>query len=273
MPVTPGRGAGGRPAVPTAGSGPGWLPGAVADDWSALLADDGKLRCESAAADALPAPAARWLRRAVPTGVAYPPVVELGLHGRIRIGRWRAFTAVQVLAPRTGYIWAAHTRLLGLPVTGFDRWTRGTGEMQHRVLRRLPLVRAAGPDLTRSAAGRLAAELVLWPPAALHPAIGWRQTGADSVLMRVPIADTVHEVTLAIDADGRLSRVSVPRWARKGRGPYGERMFVVDVRQEAAFDGVLVPARIVAGYADEEPFIAQTVDHVSPGHRADAPTG
>ncbi|MGR6999300.1 DUF6544 family protein [Yinghuangia aomiensis] len=137
----------------------------------------GRLRCEPAVLEALPAPAARWLRRVVPTGAVYPSVVEFGLHGRIRIGGWRPFTAVQVLAPNAGYVWAVRTRLLGLPVTGFDRWTRGTGEMRHQVLGRLPLVQAVGPDLTRSALGRLAAESVMWPPAVLDPAIEWRQLG------------------------------------------------------------------------------------------------
>lgn len=265
--------AGAVSSASSARGAPPWLPARVAADWSDLAARDAGPRCEPAVPEALPEPAARWLRRAVPLDAGYPSVVEFGLHGRIRIGRPRPFTAVQVLAPGAGYIWAVRTRLLGLPVTGFDRWTRGTGEMRHRILGRLPLVQASGPDLTRSAAGRLAAESVMWPPAALDPAIEWRQLGTDSVMMRVPVAGTAHEVTLTIGPDGRLLGVRVPRWARRGRGPYRERMFVVDVRHEEAFAGVLIPARIVAGYADEEPFIAQTVDRVTPGLRTEARSG
>lgn len=49
------------------------------------------------------------------------------------------------------------------PVRGFDRLTRDTGEMQHRLFGRLLMVTATVPDVTRSAAGRAASE-VIWVP-------------------------------------------------------------------------------------------------------------
>jgi hypothetical protein len=41
-------------------------------------------------------------------------------------------------------------------VTGHDRLSSGTGEMRWRLLRLIPGMTAAGPDITRSAYGRLA---------------------------------------------------------------------------------------------------------------------
>jgi hypothetical protein len=83
--------------------------------------------------------------------------------GEIKLnGTWRSFRAAQ-LSSRSGYIWAATLRVAGLPVQGYDRFTGTTGEMRWRVLGLFPLVKAAGHDVSRSAAGRLAAEVVLTP--------------------------------------------------------------------------------------------------------------
>jgi hypothetical protein len=55
------------------------------------------------------------------------------MRGHIRLGGWRPFTAQQVLAP-SGFVWAATARVAGLPVTGFDRYSSGTGQMRWRLL-------------------------------------------------------------------------------------------------------------------------------------------
>ena len=67
------------------------------------------------------------------------------MHGQIKLGRWRPFTARQVLAPPDGYLWAATARLASLPVTGYDRLSSGAGEMRWRLLRLIPVLTAAWP--------------------------------------------------------------------------------------------------------------------------------
>ena len=65
--------------------------------------------------------------------------------------------------PSAGYIWAARCNLWGLPVTGYDRLTAGTGEMRWRLAGMIPVMSGSGRDVTRSAWGRLASEGVLLP--------------------------------------------------------------------------------------------------------------
>jgi hypothetical protein len=76
-----------------------------------------------------PEPARRWLSHAIAPGTPLWDRPELTMHGQIKLGRWRPFTARQVLTPPGGYVWAAKTRLAGLPVTGYDRLASGAGEI------------------------------------------------------------------------------------------------------------------------------------------------
>lgn len=239
---------------------PRMLHGSLRATWSTLFSGGSAYRFEPTTLDALPEPARRWLRHAIPAGTLCHPAVGLELRGRIRLAGWRSFRARQVLAAPRGYLWAERTHLYGLPVSGYDRLTDGEGEMRHTLLSRVPLVHSTGPDLTRSAAGRLAAETVLWPPAALDRAIDWQQDGPDSATMQVTVAGYVHPVSLTVARDGRLLRVTTPRWTRLRGGPFQLHEFVVEVRQEARHAGVLLPAAVVAGYATETPFISQTID-------------
>ena len=131
------------------------LPAQVRADWDSLAVPtpvpapfDPEL-----AAD-LPEPVRRWLGRAVGPGTALRSAVELRMQGEIRLGAWRPFTAVQRMNAE-GFVWTARLRVAGLPVAGFDRYTRGRGEMRWRMLRLVPLLSAANADVTRSAAGRL----------------------------------------------------------------------------------------------------------------------
>jgi hypothetical protein len=56
-------------------------------------------------------------------------------------------------------------------ISGFDQYVAGQGQMRWRLLRLLPMVQAQGPDLSRSAAGRVVGEAI-WLPTALLPRLG-----------------------------------------------------------------------------------------------------
>lgn len=133
----------------------------VRGEWDRLRAD-GPLRerFDPAMLDGLPEPARRWLTHAIAPGTPLWRSGEVSMHGELRLGAWRRFTATQVVSPTAGYIWAARASVFGLPVVGYDRLSSGTAQMRWRLLGLLPVMTAAGPDITRSAAGRLAGELV-----------------------------------------------------------------------------------------------------------------
>jgi hypothetical protein len=202
---------------------------------------------EQAMIATLPAPARRWLAHAIVPGTPLWQVVRLTMRGQIRLGQWRPFTATQVLAPPGGYIWAATARFAGLPVTGYDRLSSGTGEMRWRMLRLIPVMTAAGPDITRSAYGRLAGEIALIPTVFQHAT--WaesEQPGTAAATWR--FGEDTETAELRVGDDGQLLQVMVNRWGNPGGEPFGRWPFGVSVEAETGFGGVTIPSRFRAGW-------------------------
>jgi hypothetical protein len=178
---------------------------AVRRDWAELArssAPERRLATDLVAG--MPEPARRWLTHAIAPGTPLWRSVVLHMRGRIRLGSWRTFTARQVVAPPDGFIWSATTRVAGLPVSGFDRYSSGTGEMRWRLLGALPVMTGSGPDTTRSAAGRLAAEGTALLPTSFAAATWTSGPAVDTTVATWRIGDQDEVVQLRIGLDGRL---------------------------------------------------------------------
>ncbi|POM23544.1 hypothetical protein BTM25_46980 [Actinomadura rubteroloni] len=196
----------------------------------------------------LPDAARRWLLHAIAPGTPLTTGALLRMRGAIRLGAWRPFTAAQVLRPPEGFLWSATARVAGLPVIGHDRYDAGVGEMRWRLLGAIPVLSASGPDVTRSAAGRLAGELVLDPAAALTSAVTFEHVDDRRVRAHVTIGGEAHPVTLTVAPDGALTSVTLPRWGNPDKGPYREHVFGAEFLAERTFGGFTVPSRVRVGW-------------------------
>ena len=170
------------------------------------------------------------------------------MHGQIKIGRsWRAFRATQVLAPPHGYVWSAHSRIAGLPVSGFDRYSDAAGEMRWRLMGVVPVMSAAGDEVTRSAAGRMAAEIVLIPTA--FRSATWSAGIAEGEIVgRFVVDGRTDEVQLRIDSAGRVQQVQIQRWGAPLGEPFARYPFGVTVSNETTFGGVTIPSQFSAAW-------------------------
>jgi hypothetical protein len=220
----------------------------VTADWTRLAtpAAPGHAFGPDQAAD-LPEPARRWLLHAVPVGTPLWSSVQLTMRGQIKLGRWRSFTARQVLSP-SGFIWAASARVAGLPVTGFDRYTSGAGRQRWRLLGLIPVMTGGGPDITRSAAGRLAGEATCWLPTAFSAASWVSGPEPDTVVATWRIGDEQEAVRLRIAPDGRPRDLLLQRWGNPDGEPFARHPFGVAVDGERTFSGVTIPSEIRAGW-------------------------
>jgi hypothetical protein len=191
--------------------------------------------------DGLPEPVQRYLRAAIAPGTPLASSALLRMRGHIKIGRWVPFHARQLLAPRYGFQWTARA---GGVLTGFDRYADGQGQMRWKLLGLLPVMRADGPDVTRSAAGRAAAEAI-WVPTTLLPRFGIRWTAVDDdhLVARYDVDAVEIEARYRIDADGRLASIVFDRWGDPRRtGTWGLHPFGGEMTARTTFDGLTIPS-------------------------------
>jgi hypothetical protein len=222
---------------------------ALRSDWAALAGGAPQHeRFTEEGLDDLPEPARRWLIHAIAPGTPLWSSVVLTMHGEIRLGSWRRFTAREVLAPPRGLIWAATARVAGFPLAGFDRYSSGAGQMRWSLFGVLPVMRASGTDVTRSTAGRLAGEAMLWMPTAF-PAATWSESAdPDSAVAGWRIGEYDDAVHVHVDSSGRLDGISQQRWGNPGGKGYGRRPFGAALESDRTFDGVRIASQVRAGW-------------------------
>lgn len=193
------------------------LPGVAERAWAALSVGPTAepARFDPGTLTGLPPPAQRLLGRALPSGVALSSTVELAMDGEIKLGgRWLAFTAAQLLKAGEGSVWSPVVGGRLLRFIGADLLTGDDARMEFRLHGLVPVVRAEGPDVRRSARGRLAGESVVWLPQALTPQLGARWTPVnDERAVVTLVADGVDvDVEVLVDGDGKLRRLGLDRW-------------------------------------------------------------
>jgi hypothetical protein len=191
----------------------------------------------------------RYLGHALGRQQPAPAGVRLTMAGRIKVGRWLAFDAVQVFSGHA-FTWRARAGWRRFkPVHVVDSYGDGTGSTAARLFGRMQLMHAADENTARAAAGRAAAESI-WVPWMLVPerGVAWRAEGEDVIVARVAVAPEAPDVRLRIDDRGAVRSVSLMRWGNVGREDFGYIPFGADVGAERSFDGIMLPSEVTVGW-------------------------
>jgi hypothetical protein len=224
--------------------------GSVRDLEAALALPPAAERFDPASLDGLPEPARRYLTAAIAPGTPLSRSARLTMEGRMRLkGDWLPMRATQTISA-DGFVWDAEVDRRGVHVRAWDTLGPDGGRMRVWLMGVLPVVRAGGADVTRSAAGRVAAERV-WLPTALLPGAGvtWEALDADTARARMELAGEAVALDLRVDADGRPTAVRLLRWGDPDRtGTYGPLPFGGDLEGARTFGGITIPTRIRAGW-------------------------
>lgn len=151
-----------------------------------------------------------------------------------------------MIAPHEGFAWAARAG----PISGYDRFLDGEGELRWKLLGLVPVLRASGPNVSRSSAGRVAGEAA-WVPTALLPRFGvaWSAAGADRASARFRVDGLDVDLDLRLDGDGRIAACSFRRWGDPGgSGTYAFHPFGMEASAHATFAGLTIPSAGRAGW-------------------------
>ncbi len=217
-------------------------------DYFWLSAPAGEERFDAEALRDRPDGVRHYLTHAIADGATLAAAVRLRMHGEIKLGGWRRFRAEQVIRRDRGMIWAATVRVMGLPVRGYDRLVDGAGAMRWWLLGLIPVVKASGPDVNRSAAGRLAAESVWLPSRLADPRRTWTALDPRHVHVGLGLAGERSVLDLSLGGDGRVEGLRLPRWGRPGGGRHRYEDFGGFVEQEGTFQAYTIPTRMRIGW-------------------------
>lgn len=203
---------------------------------------------ETAQVSRFPEAVRKYLEHAIAPGTRSASAVRLHMHGDIKLKRWSSFSAEQVIRWDRGMVWRAVVRMHGMSIRGGDTFLDGQGVMNWRLFGVFPIVNASGPDITRSAAGRVNIESI-WLPAVLGAEdVSWTSSDAFHCHASFMAHNETAEIDYNIDENGRLKSVSMPRWGN----PEGADSHYVNfggfVDQEGSFGGYTIPTRMRAGW-------------------------
>jgi hypothetical protein len=185
-------------------------------------------------------------RALIAPGIPLATSARITMQGRIKLKGWTRFTGTEVIAPHRGFVWAVRAGL----ISGYDRYYNGDGEMRWKLLGLVPVMHAAGPDVSRSAAGRLAGEAA-WLPTALLPRFGvrWEAVDDDHLTARFRVDDHELELRYQLDDAGRIRVCSFDRWGDPdSTGIHALHPFGMESTAHRELSGITIPSAGLAGW-------------------------
>jgi hypothetical protein len=220
--------------------------------------------------DGLDAPVRRYFSHAISEGAALGAGVRMRMSGRIKVGVWLPFTAEQTVDGRS-FEWRARVGRGALaPLRVVDRYADGVGSTAGRLLGRLTLFHAEGPDTARSAATRAAIESVVFAPQSVLPdrGVAWRAEADDLIVARLDLPPEQPEVRVRIDEHGAIRTVSALRWGNVGEKAFRYIPFGGQVHAERPFGDLMLPTDLTVGWRfetpDYAPFFKAHIHRVTP---------
>jgi hypothetical protein len=196
----------------------------------------------------IPESARRYLEHAIAPDTKLASAVRLQLHGQIKLKGWYPFSAEEVIVWNRGFIWRATVRMKGICIRGSDRFLGSEGVTSWKVFGVVPVVAASGPDITRSAAGRVNIESIWLPSALISGEVVWEETDGQHVLARFSAHGESAQIDYGLGQNGCLKSVNMRRWGNPGGLDFGYYNCGGSVEEEATFGGYTIPTRMRVGW-------------------------
>ncbi|HBB34023.1 MAG TPA: hypothetical protein DDZ80_22660 [Cyanobacteria bacterium UBA8803] len=199
----------------------------------------------------LPEPVRRYFLHAIQPGTPLVSSVQIQMHGSMKREQdWMPMQAEEILST-AGFLWRA---TIGTGLMAFvvgDRYTQQSGQVYVTLWGAIPIVNQQNPDITRASIGRLAIEYI-WLPAVLLPqrGVAWAVIDENAIAASFKIDEEPITLTLAIDRQGRLLKVMMPRWGedKMEKGKFAYLPYGAEFSEEATFNGYTVPSQMGVGW-------------------------
>lgn len=220
--------------------------------WRSLESSPAEHRFTKDMVAELPAPVQRYFLHSIAPGTPLASSISLEMSGSFRMAQdkpWIPMQATEILSTK-GFVWKARIGSGLFQMIGSDRYSNKSGQMRFSLWGLVPLVNAHSPDITRSSIGRFAGEF-FWLPSALLPQRGvtWKAIDEKTIQASLKVDGEPVTLTLFIDANGKLLKLSLPRWGDQTEdGSYTYIPFGGEYQEEKTFAGFTIPSQMSAGW-------------------------
>jgi len=200
----------------------------------------------------VPPTALRYLIHAIRPGATLARRAEITFHGFVRLKPrlpWLSFRGRETIEAGRSFHVTARASLGPLLVTTRDWYEQGVATAQVRLFGLIPVMSRHGPDLARSARGRLVVEST-WLPSSFLPEFGahWSEEGS-LLQLTMSIDNEDVRVTMRVESDGLLRELGLQRWSDlTDDGSYAWIPFASHTEEERTFGDYTVPSRLRASW-------------------------
>lgn len=201
----------------------------------------------------LPLPVQRYFLHAIAPGTPIANSVTLEMSGSFRLGKdqpWLPMQAKQIISASQGFVWKPVIGSSLSSMVGEDCYANKSGRMRFYLWGLIPLVNVSNPDVNRAAIGRFVGES-FWLPSALLPqrGVSWKAIDENTIQASLKIDGEPVTLTMVIDSEGKLLKLTFPRWGdHTDDGSYTYIPFGGKYQEEKTFSGYTIPSQTSAGW-------------------------
>lgn len=196
-----------------------------------------------------PKPVQRFFAYHLPKGIPQNDFNVVPLRGLISLASWSNFSSVLYINPLKGFCWKAVVWMGIIPVNGYDFFFDGQGAMNWTVMKYIPVLKAEGPDTSRSAEGRALMESCFAPHTLIHPDVNWEVVSENEITATWKIHRETTPVHFVIGNNGSLKQAFIQRWGNpEESNVFDYHSFGVNIEQESFHGGVVIPTKGNAGW-------------------------
>lgn len=196
-----------------------------------------------------PDPVARFFRYHLPDGLPQHTFAKVPLKGMIKLVNWSHFSSKLYAHPFRGFAWQASVKMGILPVKGYDFFYNKQGAMHWSVFNVIPVMKASGEDVSRSAEGRAKMESLFAPHLMIHPGIRWEAIDENEITATWKIYQEEQPVHLKLEKNGAVKAAFINRWGNPGGvKTFGYHTFGVNIEKHLRYKSTMIPAKGNAGW-------------------------
>jgi len=202
----------------------------------------------------IPPLAKKFLKSSIKNGTKIPKTAILDIEGKMKTkmdetAPWNDISSKEILSDR-GFVWKTELKSGPLVLKGADYYFENNSEINFAVYGLIPVVKESNKDITKSAIGRLAIELIVWNPwnVMLDKNTKFEEIDSETFSVSFEIDGEPVTVYLKIDETGSLKEVYMNRWNRLENGDYEYVPFGGTISEHLGQNGLKIAKTLNVGW-------------------------